>query len=284
MNGINTFVIYIAYPCLILIKTASMDMSHDIFWNFLIVLFVSIGLFLIFGGYARLYFRGRRFSGDDRSAIELTTFMPNNGFIGFPVALTFFGDMGLFYMVANNVAMSISTFTYGMSVLKRGRETTPDTFRKAFLMVLKRLVNPNICAAIVGIIFCFFEVRLPEAATGFLDIVSLTATPLAMIAIGTMLVGSFGIRTFRKRAVIEPVLNKLFVIPLLTAAIVWFLPFSPLVKTILIVANSLPTAAVIGVLCEQYKRDHALASEIIVISTLISMVTIPFFIWVLGAI
>jgi len=282
VNGINTFVIYIGYPCLILVKTASMDMNHSVFLNFLFVLFISIGLFLLFGVYARLYFRGRRFSGDDRSTLELATFLPNNGFIGFPVAITFFGNAGLLFMVASNVAMNFTTFTYGLTILKRGRETTPDSLRKTFLTVLRRLASPNISAAIAGIILCYNGIKLPGAATGFLDTVGNIATPMAMIAIGTMLVGSFGPHTFKKRAVMEPMLNKLFVMPLVTAVIVWFLPLVPLAKTIMIVANALPTAAVTAVLCEQYKRDKALASETVVISTLISMVTIPLAIWVLG--
>jgi predicted permease len=260
-----------------------MDMNHSIFYSFLFVLFLSIGLFIFFGGYARLYFRGKRFNNVDRPTIEMVTFVPNNGFIGFPVAITFFGDMGLFYMIANNVAMSISIFTYGLSVLKRGRDITTDTFRKSFLKGFRRLANPNVSAAIAGIILSYLGVKLPNVAIGFLDIVSLTATPMAMIAIRTILVDNLSLNTIKKRAVIEPTLNKLFVLPLMAAVIVWFLPLDPLAKTIIIVANSMPTAAVVGVMCEQYKRDYVLACENIVIATLISMVTIPFAIWILGA-
>ena len=282
INGINKFIIYIAYPSLILTKTAALEMESRIFVNFLMVIIISIGFFLLIGAYARLYCHGKRFEGEDRPALELAVLYPNNGFMGFPVAITFFGNFGLLYMVANNVAMNISMFTYGVTVLKRGRGSPGELFLKKTLKFLKMIANPNISAAIAGIIFCYNHVELPGIAGGFLDLVSAAATPLAMISIGTMLAGSMGLSTFKKRAVIEPIVNRLFVIPLIAAAIVWFLPLDSLVKTILVVANVLPTAAYVPILCEQYGRDKSLASEIVVVSTLFSMATIPFAIWLLG--
>ena len=284
VNGINTFVVYISFPCLILGRISMLEMDHTVFLNFLLAIFISLGLYFVFAGYARLFFKGKRFNTTDRPAMELAAIIPNNAFMGFPIGIIYFGNIGFLNMLANNIASNIFIFSYGVSVLNRGSEKTNHPISKKNTKFFRIFINPNICAAIAGIIICYNQIRLPDAAAGFLDTVGAVATPMAMISVGTMLAGSFGLHTFTKRAVLEPMLNKLFILPLLTAAIVWFLPLAPIVKTILILVNLLPTGTVIPVLCEQYGRDKETASEILVISTLLSMVTIPLAIWVLGMI
>ena len=279
VNGINKFVVYFAYPSVILVKTAALNMEPYIFANFMLVIVVSAGIFLLLGLYARFYLSGKRFEGVDRPTAELAVAVPNNGFMGLPIAITFFGDLGLLYMIANNIAMNFFFFTYGITVLKRGRDMPGESLAKK---LLKMIGNPNVSATIAGVILCYYNIRLPGLAVEFLEVVGAVATPMAMISIGTMLVGNLSWKTFKKRAVIETTVSKLFIVPLITAAIVWFLPFDPLVKIILIAANVLPTAAYVSIMSEQYGRDKHLASEIVVVSTLFSMATVPFAIWLLG--
>jgi len=281
INGVNTFIISVAYPCLILVRTTVLDMDHSIFPNFLLALFANIGLLLVFGAYARLYCRGKRFDGIDRPAAELSLMSPNNGFMGFPVAITFFGDLGLLYMVACNIALNSVFFTYGIALMKRGRGIPGEPLRKKVSKFLLMIAHQKVSAAIAGVILCYNHIRLPGVFEDFLSGVGATATPLAMISIGTMLAGGFGLHTFKKRAIMEIVLNKLFVVPAIAAAVVWFLPVDPLVKTILIISNVLPVATMAPIFCEQYGRDKKLAGEALAVATLISMITIPAAIWLI---
>ena len=282
VNSLNMFIINIAYPCLILGRTTGMDMDAQIFSSFMLALFINLGILLLFGVYARLCFRGKRFDGEDRSAMEFASISSNNGFMGFPIALTFFGDLGLLYMIACNIALNAMFFTYGILLLKRGRGIPGEPFGKKLRDFAKMIAHPKLSAAIVGIILCYNGIRLPEIAESYLSIVGEVTTPLVMVSIGTMLAGQFGLSSFKRRAVMVPALNKLFVVPAIAALIVWFLPLDPLVKTIIIISNALPVAAVVPILCEQYGRDKGLAGESLVITTLVSMVTIPLAVWLLG--
>jgi len=242
---------------------------------------IYLGLLFLFGVYGRLYCLGKRFSGEDRPVAELALMASNNGFIGFPVAVSFFGDLGLFYMVACNIALNTTFFTYGVAQMKRGRENPDEPFVKKLAGFLLMLASPKVSVAIIGIIFCYNSIELPGIANEFCNMVGNVATPMAMISIGTMLAGNFGLHSFKKRIVVEPVLNRLLIVPLITAAIVWRLPLDPLVKTIMMLSNALPTATMVAILSERYERDKGLAGESIVVSTLFSMVTVPFAIWLL---
>jgi len=282
VSAINMFIINISYPCLILTRTVALDMDHQIFANFMLAFSINFGLLLLFGVYSWLYCRGGRFPGEDKPVAEFSMAAPNNGFMGFPVALTFFGDFGLLYMVACNISLNIYFFTYGVMLLKRGRGVPGEPILKKVLGMLKMLAHPKISAAVLGIILCYNNVVLPGIATDYLSGVGGIASPLAMISIGTMLAGNFGIHSFKRRVVMEPVANKLFAMPLISAAVVWFLPLDPLVKVILIIANTLPTATTVPILCDNYARNKGLSGEILVITTLLSIATVPFAVWILN--
>jgi len=281
VSGINAFIINVAYPCLILVRTTALDMDPRIFSNFMLVLFMNLGLLLLFACYARLYFKGARFPTDIKPTIEFAGISSNNGFMGFPIAITIFGDLGLLYMVACNIALNMFFFTFGIKLLKRGREIPGEALAKKIKEFFLMVASPKVSAAIAGIILCYAGVVIPGAANEFLAGVGAVATPMAMISIGTMLAGNFGPRSFTKRAVVEPMLNKLFIVPVIAAAVVMFLPLDPLVKVILVVSNALPTATTVPILCERFDRNKGLASEILVVGTLFSLVTIPLCIWIL---
>jgi len=281
VNAINKFIIIIGYPCLIIGRMASLDMDHRIFINFILTLLINLGLLFLFAGYARLYCMKGRFPGENGLIAEFAIMSPNNGFMGLPVALTFFGDLGLLYMIGTNIALNTFFFTYGVALMNRGRGVPAETLPKKILRFIRMIAHPSVCATVAGIIICYNRIVLPDIAQSYLDTVGSIATPIAMISIGTMLAGGFGLSSFKKKIVMEPALNKLFVMPAITALIVWFLPLDPLVKMLLIVSNVMPVATMVPILAEQNGRNQNLAGEILVVSTLISMVTIPASVWLL---
>ena len=281
INAINKFILLVSFPCLILGRTVALDMNNSIFINFLLALFICVGLLLLRGAYARIYCRGKRFAEEDKPVAEFAIMSTNNGFMGFPIALAFFGDLGLLYMIGANIALNSVLFTYGIKLLNRGFETNTEPVYIRILKFLRLFAHPKLVAAFGGVLLCYNHVRLPDTAMLFLNNVGSIAPTLAMISIGTMLAGGFGLRTFTKSIVMGPAVNNVVVMPVMSAAIVWFLPLAPLLKTIIIVANTMPVAAMLPIFSEQFGRNKELAGEIIVIATLFSMATIPLFIWIL---
>jgi len=282
INAINKFVIIVGYPCLILGRTTALEMGPAIFTNFLLALFLNIGLLLLAGFYAWVYCRGKRFPEEDKPVAEFAIMSSNNGFMGFPVALAFFGDLGLLYMIGANIALNTVFFTYGVKTLNRGVKVPAESRLKKLLKLLLMFAHPKLSAAFVGIILCYNHVKLPDFSMEFLNTVGSIAPPLAMISIGTMLASGFGVHSFKKRPVMEVVLNNLFVVPVMAAVVVWFLPIDPLLKTIIIVSHTMPVAAMVPIFTEQHGRKTGFAGETVVVATIFSMVTIPVAIWALS--
>ena len=281
INGINKFVVNIGFPSLILVRTTTLVMSQSVFVNFLLAIAITLGLFFLFSFYAKFLCRGKIYPADDKSVSEMAVFSPNNGFMGFPVATAFYGSMGLLYMVGCNIALNTMIFTYGIRKMKKSDSATNESKGNRLSNFLLMLVHPKVSAAIIGLILCYNHVVLPASIDGFLSAIGGVSTPMAMISVGTYLASSFSLASFKKRIVMEPALNKILLIPVVSAVIVWFLPIDPLLKTILIISNTMPVAAVVPILSEQYGRNKGFAGEMLVISTILSMATIPFFVWII---
>jgi predicted permease len=277
-SGLNRFIIYVAYPCLILRRTAILDMSREAFMNFLLTFCCCMISFGIFAVYAYFYAKVRKFPKEDSPVAEFSFISPNNGFMGLPIALTFFGDMALLYMVACNLALNVVFFSYGIALMERGRGAMPAKLGKRVKDIVSLVINPKILAAVIGVLLAYFRIPLPGLVDDYLSAIGAVATPMAMIFIGSTLAGSDLRNVVRSRLVVESSVNRLLVIPLLTLLAVLPLPLDGLVKSVLVLSHAMPIATTVPIFSEQYGKNKALAVESLFLSTVLSMASIPAFI------
>ena len=120
-HSINKLVVYFAYPCMIVHNIGTLEMSRSVIMDFLIAFGMSLVLFYLYGFVTWAYARARKFPAESSNVAEFAMAMPNDGFMGFPVALIFFGEKGLLLMLAHNAAMNFFTFTYGIQLMRRGQ-------------------------------------------------------------------------------------------------------------------------------------------------------------------
>ena len=173
-RSINRFIINIAYPCLIVYRIGSLEMTKGVFINFMIALFVSTMLMAIYSVYAYWYVRLRKFPKVDLSVSEFSIISPNNGFMGFPFALAFLGEYGLLYMIACNLALNIMFFSYGIHLMTREKRTKQLTIKGVVVSIIKLLINPKISAAYVGLAICISGIQIPWVITNTLDLLEVS--------------------------------------------------------------------------------------------------------------
>lgn len=275
-HSINKLIVYFAYPCLIVHNIGSLDMSGDIIIKFGIAFLASLICFYIYGLVCLGYAGARRFPAEESNTLEFAMATPNDGFMGFPVALIFFGEMGMLMMLAHNAAMNFFTFTYGLKLLRRNREgnrrATPKKFIKA---TLKLLLNPNILALITGLILSLLGGILPAVVDEYLVYIGNISTPMAMIFIGSTLTGYSLKDIVRSRVIIEACAVKLVLLPVITTALMYFLPIDPVIKCTVVLGACFPTAATVSMLTEQEGQNPGPASKTLFLSTVASIVTVP---------
>lgn len=278
-HSINKLVVYFAYPCMIVHNIGSLEMTRGVITEFLITFVLCLGLFYLYGFVSWLYARARKFPEDISNVAEFAMAMPNDGFMGFPVALIFFGEKGLLLMLAHNAAMNFFTFTYGIRLMRRGQNShragmpsRPIRFLRA---TLKFILNPNILATLIGFLVGLLGTGLPQAVDDYLLYIGGVSTPMAMIFIGSNLTNYNFLETLRDLRVLECTMMKLVWLPALTLGIVYFLPLAGIIKCCVVLGIAFPTAATVSMLAEQEGQSVGTASRVLFISTVASIVTVP---------
>ena len=275
-RGLNKFIVYFAYPCMIVHNIGTLEMTGKLLVNFLVMLVLSVAMFYLYAGYMFLYGKWRKFPENISNVAEFASASPNNGFMGFPITLLFFGEKGMFLMLAHNAAMNFFFFTYGIKCLRRNKEKEKSrSLRTAFRSVLKVITNPNTIALALGLLLSISGAGLPEAVDEYLVYIGSVSTPMAMIFIGSTLAKFSFMEIIKERVTIEGSINKLIILPLITVGLVYFLPIDNFIKAMLVLGCSFPGAAVVSMLAEQEKEDHTVSSKILFLSTVVSIITIP---------
>jgi predicted permease len=125
--------------------------------------------------------------------------------------------------------------------------------------------------------FCLFAfgVELPAFLIGALKVLGDTTTPLSMI-----LIGSIVSRMDFRKAVAGPSLYatsafRLVLLPLALYGALRAFGFSGLLVSMPVVLAAMPVAASSAILAEAYGGDAETASSLVLVSTLLSLITIP---------
>ena len=276
-NSLNKFIVYCAYPLMLTYNIGTMDINSKLFKEFVLMMVLS-GFFMVCSAvFARIYTKIRKYPARASNVAEMAMACPNNGFMGFPMALSFLGAEGLLLMMAQNSTLNIFFFTYALYALRRNNaEKNKFSIKSITTATVKVVLNPNILGLIVGLFVCLTKFPLENGIGVYMNYIGGAATPMAMIFIGSTLAGSNFWDMLKNRIVWESSLIKLIIIPFAAAIVVNFLPIPTPLKVIAVLGLSFPTAATVPMLAEQEHQNHELASKILFFSTVVSMATVPF--------
>jgi len=271
-NGVTHSLLFIKLSSAPFHETFDMNLalissfSVCIVW-FLSLVFVRLKIFSALG------------SASAASFIQ-TSIHGNIGYIGLAVVFYSLGNSGL--SIASFLAAFIIIPQFILSVLsfnifsgRKGKKI------KSIIKILKSIfLNPIIISALVGIIFSFFGLKLPNFLNRFLEIVSSMALPMALLIIGASL--SLSLMSKNLYWLFSSSILKLLFLPRLG---VMFLhnagihPFSIEVAAILL---GVPKATVSVIMSSEMEGDVKFASTAVTLSTLFSLCLWSYLIGFLG--
>ncbi len=202
----------------------------------------------------------------------------NTGFLGVPLLVVLLGPASvptvLLVLTIDMIVFS-SLFTMLIMFSREGR-VDRSLPRKLGLAVAR---NPMVMAMVLGLAWSSLGLSVPKIANEFLTLLGAAATPGALFAIGASLADK---SIERPRIVAWLSFGKLALHPALTAfaALVLF-RVEPQVAGVLIAAAALPVAGNVFILAQHYNTGVARVSATILVSTLLSILTIPLIVaWV----
>jgi len=284
-EGICNILVNIAMPALLISSIIELNIEGKTLGQFTFMALLSTGLFFLYALLVLPYMKLTHTPKEKRGMLQLSMFSSNNGFMGFPVTLAFFGQKGLLLMVANNFVMCVIFWTFGVYVLKRSKrlaENAASQPKNTIGDFFRQILNPNVVSIIIGMSIGFtgLDSFLPEAVRSLLSILAGLATPLSMLYIGVTLSGSQLMSLFRNRLVVSASITRAVVFFAVTAGILAFLPIEPLMKQICLLTVALPSASAIPAMTAMYGTGKEDATKIVVFSTLLSLITAPLGVWI----
>ena len=140
---------------------------------------------------------------------------------------------------------------------------------------MKNFLSPAIIAVIVGIILFLFQLRLPQFIENPLEMIASMNTPLGMIVAGANLAQGNILKSLKNKRLYYLSFIKLIVYPLAGIIILWLLPLEFEVAFTVFIALACPAGASVVMFAQRYDRDAYYGSEIFVITTLLSAITLP---------
>ena len=264
---ITSLIVTIFNPLLVINGVLNKDSSGAgrlVFQNFIL-----IAILFVVGwaaGFAIVHIM--RLPKKERVIYRMMTMFTNLGFMGIPVIASVYGQDAViyaaFYMLVNNVLL----YTYAIYLICKGTETEVK-------FDFKKLINPGVAACLVAICIFAFQIRTPAPVNTLIQYMGQTAVPLSMMMIGSSVAQADLKSVFTDRKIYEFSFLRLLVVPILVILVLKRLPFDRTLLGVFVIMFSMPVGTFVSILAEEYGGDTVTSSRGIVMTTILSLVTLP---------
>ncbi|MCG7344613.1 AEC family transporter [Sporosarcina sp. ACRSL] len=273
IKSISTTALYLMSPFLAFRTFYGNPLTWDYFYIVLFNLLLFLFLFLLVWSTARIMGATR----SERSAMILGGVFMNSGNYGAPVVLFALGAIGFDYAVIIMVFHALIMNTFGIFIASIGSDE-----RATWQDALHRVVRmPLIYAAALGICLQFFAFQLPDPLMEGISLVADASIPTVMLVLGMQL-AAMTKKKVAYRYVTAVTLIRMVASPAIAMLILVFLPVNDLLRMVLIIQASMPAAANTTLFALQFGTEPDLVSFTTFVTTLISIVTIPVILLLLG--
>lgn len=264
---LSSFIINITLPVVILMSS-QMEFTQEKITNSIWLLGMSVIMFVISILISAILYK--KSGSDKEKVLKFATVFSNSAYMGFPVLYALLGSEGIFYGSVFLLPFNVFLWTYGVLIFKK---------HTGLKQSLKEILSPSMISIIVTFIFLGFKVRIPYPVNDGLNIIGGLTTPLSMIVIGgTLATVQFRTLISDKWIYIVSAI-RLLILPALAYGLFFWLSPPQMSLTILVLIIGMPCAAATTIFAQQYGGNTKLASGVVSFSTLISIGTIPFIIY-----
>ncbi|MGB5823634.1 MAG: AEC family transporter [Proteocatella sp.] len=266
---LTSLLLYVFLPCT-LIRSFDIDFSADILNTG-----IKMALFM-FTAYILSYFLSNmiakkyKLSSQQRDVHTLSMIFPNVGFMGYPIISAIIGPHAIIYAVMSNMGFELFAWTVGIRTISRN---SPVKQKDNILKFL--LKTPAIIAIIIGMFLFTTPLYIPDPFLSTINLLANAMSPTAMIIVGISLANSNMSKIIKNKYIYFSCGMRLLLIPLLLMLSLKLLGATGMSYYVPMILISMPTAGYATMFATKYESDSLLASEIISMSTLLSLISIP---------
>ncbi|MBR3330758.1 MAG: AEC family transporter [Mogibacterium sp.] len=276
-----SLVMGITVPCLMISSITGQDINGDMYRNTILVLVLSALIYFV-AAVVTTFISDRIFTDkdqQDRNVLASAMTGCNSGFMGLPIASAVFGELVFYYLAIQTIVNNTYLFVGSLSQLHhRESESSSKSLREN----LKPLVNPTSAATVFSVIMLFAGLHLPEYVMDIVEPLGDITIPLSMILVGVQLGGTDFKRLLSDKDLLITSAIKLLMVPAMALLILTPVPVDPVVKLTTLLAICFPSAVIGVAVAAQEEKNPQLMAEAVAVSTLLSVITLPVWIMVIG--
>ena len=263
VKSMTDLVLIFVTPCVIIssfMRKFEASALKNLLICFLIAFLAHIGFITI----SKLFIRDADKSKE--KVLKFASIFSNCGYMSLPLQKALLGDNGIFFGSAFIAIFNLFIWSYGILLMSGD---------KKYITPKKVLINPGIIGVTIGLILFLFSIKLPLIISEPINYLASLNTPLPMIIIGFHLANKplhFELKNFK---MILSILFKLIIFPLITLGVMYLCGIRGDMLVSITISCSAPTAAITTMFASKFKTDVPLSVDIVSLSTILSLFTIP---------
>ena len=278
--ALSKLLMYVGMPFLIITSTIEkITFNKDLIVTILVALLLTVVVII------SAFFASKPASMIEkeekaRGMMRFCSIFSNNGFLGIPLAMAVLSDNAnaIMVLIVMNIVTNVLMYTLGIYLISGDKKA---------ISVKKALLNPVLIAFIIGIILNLVNIKkyIPEVVT-FSTHFSNIVTPISMTILGMKMGGVKMLSLFKTWKTYYVSAIKLIIFPAIVIGVLFALRAifdGKVIDSAMIlgafIALATPTAGLASTFSDTFNGDTEGAVAYTLGSTLLSVLTIPVFYW-----
>ncbi|MHC1746870.1 MAG: AEC family transporter [Cellulosilyticaceae bacterium] len=269
-QGLSQMLLRITMPLLII---ASFNFTYDAALKACVIKAFYYSFFTLLISVIISYILLLPLKNGEKYILQFANVFSNCGFIGFPLIGSVYGDEGIIYAAVFNMMFSILVWTYGIALFS-------GKFEKSTLK--KVMVNPAVVAVYIGLVIMIFNIKLPNVILAPIKLVGGLTAPLAMIIVGVILAEVKPRKYLGNWSLYYGAFIKLLVIPSAVYGVTRLVGDTSTLANTMVLLAAIPSASITAIFAENFNKNQEYASMLVFLTTLLSMLTFPAILKMIG--
>lgn len=263
---LSVILIYLISPCVIF-RAFQVEEVGSAIQGLIFAFIIAVAVHIFYILLTKVLEKPLHLDAPERAAVIYT----NASFLIIPLVESLLGSEYVIYTCGYIVVETVLLWTHSIWMINGGQG-----------MEFKKIItNVNVISIVISLVFLALGIRLPSVLSNTIESVSATVGPLGMFLAGMIIAGSPLLNIFKKPRNYFVAALRLLIYPLILILIVTTLPLAGLVadgKNVLMVvmlASVSPVCTTVISQLQLYQLDADKASQLYILTTLFSMITMP---------
>lgn len=268
ISGFSKVMLYVCQPCLAVYSFRNVEYTPEKLGELGIFALLSITIMLVMLSGTYLLLR-KKCKDPVYRIMTIATSFSNCAFFGIPVIEALLPEQAsemIVYTTVFAVVMNIAGWTVGSAIISQNPK---------YMSPKKIFLNPATIGTVVALVIFITGMPIQTDFESMITILGKMCSPLSMIIMGMRLATMKFVPMFTDLRVYLTVAVKQMVMPAVAFLMVAFLPLAPELRAAFFIICACPAASVVLNFAEIVGEGQREAANTVLLSTILSIVTIP---------